>query len=237
MRALNDDMPYDRFIVEQIAGDLLPDGDRAEHLPALGFFALGPHYYQDGAARKFVEATELDDRIDTLTRGFLGLTVSCARCHDHKFDPISQADYYALAGVFQSTKYQEVPIGPPAVVEHYQKSQAKVREQEAKIKQFLKTEGKGQGQKKLSDESKRKLADLRRELEQLKKTMPPAPPLVHTLAEGQPVNMRDLSPRQSRPGRRRGPASLPAHPRRGATQAVHTGQRPAGTGSRYCGSS
>ncbi len=78
VKALNDDMPYDRFIIEQIAGDFLPDGDRAEHLAALGLFALGPHYYQDGAARKFVEATELDDRIDTLTRGFLALTVSCA---------------------------------------------------------------------------------------------------------------------------------------------------------------
>ncbi len=77
VKALNDDIPYDRFIVEQIAGDLLTDGDRTEHLAALGFFALGPHYYLDGAARKFVEATELDDRIDTLTRGFLGLTVSC----------------------------------------------------------------------------------------------------------------------------------------------------------------
>ncbi len=77
VKALNDDMPYDRFIIEQIAGDLLKNGDPGEHLPALGFFALGPHYYEDGAARKLVQATELDDRIDTLTRGFLGLTVAC----------------------------------------------------------------------------------------------------------------------------------------------------------------
>src|SRR6516225_3908218 len=76
VKALNDDMPYDRFIVEQIAGDLLKSSDPLEHLPALGFFALGPHYYEDGAAKKLVQATELDDRIDTLTRGFLGLTVS-----------------------------------------------------------------------------------------------------------------------------------------------------------------
>ncbi len=190
VQALNDDMPYDRFIIEQIAGDLLKDGDRTEHLAALGFFALGPHYYQDGAARKLVEATELDDRIDTLTRGFLALTVSCARCHDHKFDPISQGDYYSLAGVFQSTKYQEVFLGPKDVVERYEKSQEEVRSCEAKIKQFLKTEGKGQGAKALSDEAKKKLTDMRRELEQLKKAVPPAPPMVHTLAEGQPVNMR-----------------------------------------------
>jgi mono/diheme cytochrome c family protein len=190
VKALNDDMPYDRFIVEQIAGDLLKSGEAAEHLPALGFFALGPHYYEDGAARKLVQATELDDRIDTLTRGFLGLTVSCARCHDHKFDPISQSDYYSLAGVFQSTKYQEVPLGPPETIEQYKKSQAKIREQETKIKQFVKTEGKGQGEKKFSDAAKKKLMSLRRELDQFKKAAPPAPPIVHTLHEGQPADMR-----------------------------------------------
>ena len=190
VKAFNDDMPYDRFVIEQIAGDLLPDGDRVEHLAALGFFALGPHYYLDGAARKLVEATELDDRIDTLTRGFLALTVSCARCHDHKFDPISQGDYYSLASVFQSTKYQETPLGPPDVVARFTKAQEQVRTQETKIKKFLKTEGKGQGEKNLSDAAKRQLADLRRELEQFKKAVPPSPPIVHTLAEGQPVNMR-----------------------------------------------
>jgi mono/diheme cytochrome c family protein len=190
VKALNDDMPYDRFVIEQIAGDLLKDGDRADHLAALGFFALGPHYYLDGAARKLVEATELDDRIDTLTRGFLALTVSCARCHDHKFDPISQNDYYSLAGVFQSTKYQETPLGPPDVVARFSKAQEQVRTQETKIKQFLKTEGKGQGEKKLTDTAKRQLADLRRELDLLKAAVPPAPPIVHTLTEGQPVNMR-----------------------------------------------
>jgi hypothetical protein len=190
VKALNDDMPYDRFIVEQIAGDLLKEGDPKSHLPALGFFALGPHYYEDGAAKKLVQATELDDRIDTLTRGFLGLTVSCARCHDHKFDPISQADYYSLAGVFQSTKYQEVPIGPADVIARYNSSQAKVREQDAKIKQFVKAEGKGGGEKKLDEGGKKKLAEMRRELDKLKKAVPPAPPMVHTLTEGQPGNMR-----------------------------------------------
>jgi cytochrome c553 len=189
VRAFNDDMPYDRFIIEQIASDLLKDGNREEHLAALGFFALGPHYYEDGAARKLVQATELDDRIDTLTRGFLGLTVSCARCHDHKFDPISQSDYYSLAGIFQSTTYQETPIGPAEVVERYKQSQARIREQDAKIKQFVKAEGKGKGEKHLSESARRKVASLRGELDQLKKVAPPAPPVVHTLSEGQPVTM------------------------------------------------
>jgi cytochrome c553 len=101
VRAFNADMPYDRFITEQIAGDLLDGPDRPGRLAALGFFSLGPVYYGKAVA------DELDDRVDTLTRGFLGLTVACARCHDHKFDPISSKDYYGLAGVFASTDYKE----------------------------------------------------------------------------------------------------------------------------------
>jgi mono/diheme cytochrome c family protein len=105
IRAFNEDLPYDRFVQEQIAADLLDGPGRIDRLPALGLFALGPVYYGD--PKKF---DQLDDRIDTLTRGFLGLTVSCARCHDHKFDPLSQRDYYALAGVFAATDYEEVPL-------------------------------------------------------------------------------------------------------------------------------
>ncbi|HEX2473470.1 MAG TPA: PSD1 and planctomycete cytochrome C domain-containing protein [Lacipirellulaceae bacterium] len=104
--ALNEDMPYDQFLRAQIAADL--DGGceaSNENLPALGFFAIGPVYYGD--RRKL---DQFDDRIDTLTRGLLGLTVACARCHDHKFDPISTADYYALAGVVASTDYVVVPL-------------------------------------------------------------------------------------------------------------------------------
>ncbi len=74
----------------------------ANDLAALGFLGLGPKYYNRG--RLEVIADEWEDRVDTVTRSFLGLTVACARCHDHKFDPIKQADYYALAGVFASTK-------------------------------------------------------------------------------------------------------------------------------------
>jgi hypothetical protein len=100
-------MPYDRFVTEQIAADLLDGPGRLENLPALGFFALGPVYYGDPK-----RLDQIDDRIDTLTRGFLGLTVACARCHDHKYDPISSKDYYALAGVFASTDYLEVSLEP-----------------------------------------------------------------------------------------------------------------------------
>ncbi|HWY87599.1 MAG TPA: DUF1549 domain-containing protein, partial [Gemmataceae bacterium] len=105
VRAFNDDMPYDRFVMEQVAGDLLDFPERLENAPALGFFALGPVYYGDPK-----KLDQYDDRIDTLSRGFLGLTVACARCHDHKFDPISTKDYYGLAGVIASTDYVEIPL-------------------------------------------------------------------------------------------------------------------------------
>jgi hypothetical protein len=137
VKAFNDDLPYDRFVTEQIAADLIQEGDPKERLAALGLFGVGPHYYLDGAEKKAVEAAELDDRIDTLTRGFLGLTVSCARCHDHKFDPIPTKDYYSLAGVFQSTKYEELPLATPEQLAKFNEGQGRVREHEAKIKQFL----------------------------------------------------------------------------------------------------
>jgi hypothetical protein len=120
IRAFNNDLPYDQFIKEQIAADLLNEPNRLERLPALGFFAVGPVYYGD---RQMLD--QYDDRIDTMTRGFLGLTVACSRCHDHKFDPLPTRDYYALAGVFASTMYDEVPLVPKEVVEAAKREAAK----------------------------------------------------------------------------------------------------------------
>ncbi len=134
VKALNDDMPYDRFVVEQVAGDLVEGPGRDDRLAALGFFALGPVYY-GGAVYD-----ELDDRVDTLTRGFLGLTVACARCHDHKFDPIPTADYYALAGIFSSSAYKEYPAAAPEVVAAYDKAQAAIKAKTAEIAAYLKDE-------------------------------------------------------------------------------------------------
>jgi mono/diheme cytochrome c family protein len=98
--AFNRGLPYDRFVKLQLAADRLPDTDQAD-FAALGFLGLGPKYYNRG--RLDVMADEWEDRVDTVSRGLLGLTVACARCHDHKFDPITMRDYYALAGVFAST--------------------------------------------------------------------------------------------------------------------------------------
>ncbi len=103
--ALNADRPYDEFIREQIAGDLLPHADAAErqrHLVATGFLALGPKGLNERNRRQFL-ADLVDEQIDVTTRAVLGLTVACARCHDHKFDPVPTRDYYALAGILRSS--------------------------------------------------------------------------------------------------------------------------------------
>ncbi|HEY3897207.1 MAG TPA: PSD1 and planctomycete cytochrome C domain-containing protein [Chthoniobacter sp.] len=98
--AFNRDLPYDQFVKLQLAADCIPGTDKSD-MAALGFIGLGPKYYNRG--RLDVMAEEWADRVDTTCRTMLGLTVACARCHDHKFDPISMRDYYALAGVFAST--------------------------------------------------------------------------------------------------------------------------------------
>ena len=137
VNALNRDLPYDRFITEQIAGDLLGSPGDPGRLAALGLFALGPVYYQDNGEQAKALADEWDDRIDTLTRGVLGLTVSCARCHDHKFDPITTADYYALAGIFASSDYQERPIVPKEVIDQKSTAESTMKEQQLLVDRFL----------------------------------------------------------------------------------------------------
>ena len=115
IRALNDDLPFDEFVRRQLAADLMPGLPRSE-MAALGFIGLAPVYHKEPKLSAEVIGTivadEWDERVDTVTRGFLGLTVACARCHDHKFDPIATEDYYALAGVMASTQLVERPIVP-----------------------------------------------------------------------------------------------------------------------------
>jgi len=104
--ALNDDKPYDQFIAEQIAGDLLPyetPAQRRAQLIATGYLALGPHNYEN-QDKELLKMDVVDEQITTLGTSILGMTLGCARCHDHKFDPIATRDYYALAGIFTSTK-------------------------------------------------------------------------------------------------------------------------------------
>ncbi len=133
IEALNRDLPYDRFLLEQLAADKLERSD-SRSLAALGFLTIGGHFM--GNVHDMI-----DDRIDTVTRGLLGLTVSCARCHDHKFDAVSQADYYALYGVFRSCTEPVVPplLGPPPDTAEYRTFAAELAAKEQKLAEFVKS--------------------------------------------------------------------------------------------------
>jgi hypothetical protein len=140
IKAFTDDMPYDEFVRAQIAADLTGDpATRARTLPALGFLGLGPWFYDNGAV-EITRADERHDRVDVVSRGFLGLTVGCARCHDHKYDPIPAADYYALAGVFLNTTYREYPLVPKSVADEFDEQDKKIEKKEKLLDEFLKTE-------------------------------------------------------------------------------------------------
>jgi len=106
IESFNNDLPYDRFIKQQLAADLMPGASRND-LRALGYLGMAPSEWKEKKLSKELIDNllleEWDERVDAVGRGMLGLSVACARCHDHKFDPISQKDYYALAGVFAST--------------------------------------------------------------------------------------------------------------------------------------
>ena len=101
IKSFNNDLPYNDFIRLQLAADQI-DEVSVQDVAALGFLGLGPQYYDRG--RLEVKAEEWEDSVDVVSRGFMALTVACARCHDHKYDPISAADYHAFAGVFASTE-------------------------------------------------------------------------------------------------------------------------------------
>src|SRR5665213_2652675 len=120
--AFNSDMPYNQFVRAQIAGDQLPEKDKYE--AGLGFYALSPEMQ--------------DDRVDATTRGFLGLTVACAQCHDHKFDPIPQSDYYSLLGIFANTNLAQYPLAPKDRVDAYNAAKKKVDDKQAEINAFVK---------------------------------------------------------------------------------------------------
>ena len=120
--AFNSDMPYTQFIKAQIAGDLLPEKDKYQ--AGTGFYALSPE--------------QQDDRVDATTRGFLGMTVACAQCHNHKFDPIPQADFYSMLGIFENSKLEEVPLAPKEEVEAYRQQQDRINGKRGEINAFVK---------------------------------------------------------------------------------------------------
>lgn len=127
--AFNRNLPYDEFVRLQLAADMLPD-TLPKDLAALGFLGLSPSYWKElRLAPEIIEtvvAEEWEERIDAVSRTFLGLTIACARCHDHKFDPITTEDYYGLAGVFASTQLEDRPLLPPAEAQVVIEAKAKV---------------------------------------------------------------------------------------------------------------
>jgi hypothetical protein len=142
VRAFNDDKPYDQFLVEQIAGDLLPFSEDA--IAATGFLAMGAHVLAEPDMRK-LEMDIIDEQIDTVGKTFLGMTLGCARCHDHKFDPIKQEDYYAMAAIFRSTRslatdkmgaikfWYEHSLATPAQLEEKKKFDEQLKARKAEI--------------------------------------------------------------------------------------------------------
>jgi cytochrome c553 len=148
IRAFNSDLPYDRFVLEQIAADHLDLAGDKRPLAALGLLTVGRHFDN--------QADDMDDRIDTVSRGFLGLTVSCARCHDHKYDPIPSEDYYSLYGVFASTiEPEDRPvIGEPLDAAAYKKYEQKLAALTKEKNEFV-----AQKHTEMIDVARRRVAD------------------------------------------------------------------------------
>jgi hypothetical protein len=137
IEAFNNDMPYDQFVLEQLAADRLPLGNNRRALRALGFVTVGGRFMNN-------KHDILDDRIDVVTRGLLGLTATCARCHDHKFDPVSMKDYYSLYGIFAASAEPAVSplFDPPPATEAYRKFEDELHKRENAVQDFLQTKHK-----------------------------------------------------------------------------------------------
>jgi cytochrome c553 len=193
VRSFNDDKPYDRFIAEQIAGDLIAKEEAAEGkraadlLTATGFLSLGPKVLAEVDEKK-MEFDLVDEQIDTLGKAVLGLTLGCARCHDHKFDPITTADYYGLAGIFVSTKtmdsfkkiarWHENTIASAEDVRRKTEHDAAVEKLKQKIKELQKK----------SPEAKDEARKLQEELTKLQAKAPELPSAMG-VAEGTPTDV------------------------------------------------
>jgi mono/diheme cytochrome c family protein len=139
IKAVNDDIPYDKFVRLQLAGDLAGGQNVREVLPATAFLGGGPWLW-DQAEPVQGRADERNERIDAVSRGLLGLTVACARCHNHKYDPISQKDYYALAGVFASSTYKEYPLASEAQVAAWREKEQQLLDLDEQLENFTRVE-------------------------------------------------------------------------------------------------
>ena len=142
IKSFNQDIPYDLFLRLQIAGDKIPAKTKQEqedYLTATTYLGAGPWVW-DQAEPIQGRADERNERVDAVTRGTLGLTVACARCHNHKYDPITQKDYYALIGIFANSTYKEYPTVSEAQTAAYESNQAKLEKLQIDLQDYTKTE-------------------------------------------------------------------------------------------------
>ncbi len=175
--AFNVDMPYDDFVRRQLATDLMPTTG-PDDLPALGLVSLSPTYWKELKLPceiiKVIVADEWEERVDTVSRTFLGLTVACARCHDHKFDPISSEDYYALAGIFASCRQIDRPLISDQQYEPVRLAKEQVAKLEAAIAEL----------KKSKPQPTQKLEQLSSEIREIKDSTPQYDtPMANALSE------------------------------------------------------
>lgn len=210
--SFNSDKPYDQFIREQLAGDMLEgeESNKHERLIATGFLSLGPKVLAEGDETK-MQMDIIDEQIDTTGRLFLGLTLGCARCHDHKFDPIRADDYYALAGIFKSTntmeslkriaKWNEHIIASPKQLEEKRIHDALIAATQLEIERLKKEQMEnktvsvdaiGEKTTPVAEESAPSLAEqlksLEAKLKELKEQTPELPTAMGVL-EGKPVDV------------------------------------------------
>jgi hypothetical protein len=176
IRSFNDDKPYNRFLLEQIAGDKMQQDANRNPLAAEGFLTLGDHFNEN-------KNDVINDRIDVLCKGTMGLTVTCARCHDHKFDPVSQKDYYALHGVFNScvVPTEEPVLGMIKPTADYVDYKRKRDAYEQQIATLEKTRGQRRRAGVKPQEIRKEEITLQRELAQLDLNHPGAPPRANAL--------------------------------------------------------
>lgn len=135
INAFNTDMSYDIFVKAQLAGDLMDEKVREKMIPGLGMNGLGMWQMNDSPPA-VERADEWHDKVDATSKALLGLTVGCARCHDHKYDPIPTKDYYRMAGVFASASYHAYPLVPKATSDEYDAKKKELEEKEKKLKEF-----------------------------------------------------------------------------------------------------
>ncbi|MBT7923667.1 MAG: DUF1553 domain-containing protein [Opitutae bacterium] len=215
IKSFNEDKPYDLFIKEQVAGDLMVSDDpkqEAERLVATGFLAMGPKSLNQKDKRIFTMDV-VDEQIDVATRATLGLSVACARCHDHKSDPIPTEDYYALAGMFRSTRTLYgtgkgngnrqvgglIPMGEnarqlKAKLEKHKRKMADLSKQLKKAQKqlsMLKRKKDEEGRQAKMEECVEEVRETNAQIKEMRKNAPPAPTYAMGVQDGgDPINVR-----------------------------------------------